>query len=121
MQENGSVFFGASVFFIPYRRLSGLTVCHLIESFRKLRNIRQAADEVVFGLSDEFLLPVSVAASYLSLFLRALCLHFGILGLRPDKLVTAASLLELRQETIERFFAEDLSWRYVSRRILIPP
>lgn len=92
-----------------------------MEGWRKYRSIREAIDDLICDAPEEFYLAVSTAFSYLSLFLGALRINFEVLGLGPDKLTTAMSLLEVEDNPIARFFDEDLPWRHVSRRVLIPP
>lgn len=55
-------------FLLPQKRISRFSLEVLEENFRSQRGqIRQAVDDLMAGLSDDFWLPISTAHSYLRL------------------------------------------------------
>ena len=86
-------------FFIPYHRVTKLSLSELYENWSKSDSIEKAIDSLTGGLGDEFYLPNSTAYSYMSLLLIACRLNFEFLNISLPHELGLSTLRNLDQKT----------------------
>ena len=73
-----------ALFFIPFRRVTRLTLRGFISAVFEFKRVKDAIDAIASDLSEEFYLPLSTAYSWLTLVRQWCVFNSEGLGLNPN-------------------------------------
>lgn len=115
MPKNKGEFSGLSLFFIPGRRVTRLTLREFASAWCDRHHVKSAIDALTLDLPEEFYLPLSTAYELLSLIRRWCVSQFAFLGINPNGLTCLFEMRGLGPAVVLRVFDPDFP------RILKPP